>query len=82
MAKEANTGGVESISARVTKPTSKKVANAEVDMNWLYAQLIMVLILYHIHEQFSLFDTNTNFLTGFMISLLQHPLQEYEKHKT
>ena len=33
MAKETNKGDVESICARVTKPASKKVANAEVDLN-------------------------------------------------
>ena len=33
MVKEANKGDVESICARVTKPASKKVANAEVDLN-------------------------------------------------
>ena len=33
MANEANTGDVESICARVTKPASKKVASAEVDLN-------------------------------------------------
>ena len=35
MAKEANTGDVESIYARVSKPASKKVANAEVELNGL-----------------------------------------------
>ena len=33
MVKEANKGDVESICARVTKPASKKLANAEVDLN-------------------------------------------------
>ena len=33
MSKEANTGDVESTCMRVTKPTSKKMANAEVDLN-------------------------------------------------
>ena len=33
MAKETNKGDVESICRRVTKPASKKVANAEVDLN-------------------------------------------------
>ena len=48
-----------------------------------YEQLIMDCFdCIYIHEQFSLFDTNTNVLTGFMISLLQHLLQEYEEHET
>ena len=56
-------------------------------MIWIdYEQLIMDdcfdCIYIYIHEQFSLFDTNTNVLTGFMISLLQHLLQEYEEHET
>ena len=34
------------------------------------------------YEQFSLFYTNANVLTCFMISLLQHLLQEYEEHET
>ena len=33
MTKETNKGNVESICARVIKPASKKVANAEVDLN-------------------------------------------------
>ena len=33
MAKETNKGDVKSICARVTKPASKKVANAKVDLN-------------------------------------------------
>ena len=33
MTKETNKEDVESIFARVTKPTSKKVVNAEVDLN-------------------------------------------------
>ena len=33
LGKEANKGDAESICARVTKPASKKVANAEVDLN-------------------------------------------------
>ena len=33
MAKERNKRDVESICARVTTPESKKVANAEVDLN-------------------------------------------------
>ena len=33
MAKETNKGDVESICRRVTKPVSKKVGNAEVDLN-------------------------------------------------
>ena len=33
MAKERNKGDVESICTRVTKSASKKVANAEVDLN-------------------------------------------------
>ena len=86
MANETNTGDVESICARVTKPASKKVASAEVDLNWLwtvdYGWLFWLYIYIYIHEQFSLFDTNTNVLTGFMISLLQHLLQEYEEHET
>ena len=35
MAKETNKRGLEIICARVTKPASKKVANAEVDLNSL-----------------------------------------------
>ena len=33
MAKETNKGEVESKCARVTKPPSKKMVNAEVDLN-------------------------------------------------
>ena len=33
MAKETNKGDVESICAKVSKPASKKVANAEVYLN-------------------------------------------------
>ena len=33
MAKETNKGDAESICARATKPASKRVANAEVDLN-------------------------------------------------
>ena len=49
--------------------------------NWLEAYGLLRLYIY-IHEQFfSLFDANTNVLTGFIISPLQH-LQEYEEHET
>ena len=79
MAKETNKGDIESICARVTKSASKKVANADVDLNWLWTIDYGLFWPYiYIHEQFSLFDTNTNVLTGFMISLLQHLLQDYE----
>ena len=81
--KETNTGDIESICARVTKPVSKKVASAEVDLNWLWTVDYGLFWLdIYIHEQFSLFDTNTNVLTGFMTSLLQHLLQGYEEHET
>ena len=71
MAKERNKRDVESICARVTKPESKKVANAEVDQNWLWTVDYRLFWLYiYIHEKFSLFDTNTNVFTGFIISLL------------
>ena len=33
MAKETNKGDIESICARVTKSASKKVANADIDLN-------------------------------------------------
>ena len=83
MTKETNKGDVEGICARVTKLASKKVVNAEVDLNWLWAIDYGLLCLYiYIHKQFSLFDTNTNVLTVFMISLLQHRLQEYEEDET
>ena len=36
MAKETNKRDVESICARVTKPASRKVGNAEVDLKWLW----------------------------------------------
>ena len=82
MTKETNKGDVESICTRVTKPASKKVANAEVDLNSLWTIDYGLFWLYiYIHEQFSLFDTSTNVLTGFVISLLQHLLQEYEEHE-
>ena len=81
--KETNTGDIESICARVTKPASKKVASAEVNLNWLWTVDYGLFWLdIYIHEQFSLFDTNTNVLTGFMTSLLQHLLQGYEEHET
>ena len=75
-------GDVETICARVTKPASKKVAKAEVDLNSLWTIDYELFWLYiYIHEQFSLFDTSTNVLTVFLISLLQHLLQEYEEHE-
>ena len=46
--------------------------------NWLEAYGLLWLYIY-IHERFSLFDTNTNVLTGFIISPVQH-LQEYDEH--
>ena len=59
------------------------VANAEVDLNWLWTIDYRLFWSYiYINEQLSLFDTNTNVLTGFMISLLQQLIQEYEEHKT
>ena len=71
MTKETNKEDVESIFARVTKPTSKKVVNAEVDLNWPWTINYGLFWLYiYIHQQFSLCDTNTSFLTGLMISLL------------
>ena len=71
MAKETNKGDVESICARVAKPASKKVTNTEVDLNWLWTIDYGLFWMHiYIHEQFKLFDTNTNVLTGFMISLL------------
>ena len=83
MAKETNKGDVESICARVTKPASKKVANAEVDLNWLWTIDYGLFWLYiYIDKQFSLFDTNTYVLTGFTISLLQYLPQECEDHET
>ena len=82
MAKETNKRGLEIICARVTKPASKKMANAEVDLNSLWTIDYGLFWLYiYIHEQFSLFDNSTNVLTGFVISLLQHLLQEYEEHE-
>ena len=70
MAKETNKGDVESICARVIKHASKQVAKAEVDLNWLWTTDYGLFWLYiYIHEQFSLFDTNTYALTVFMISL-------------
>ena len=48
----------------------KKVAKAEVILNWLWTIDYGLFWLYiHIHKRFSLFNTNTNVLTGFMISL-------------
>ena len=83
MAKETNKGDVEGICARVTKPASKTVANAEDDLNWLWTIDCGLLWLYiYIHEKISLFDTNTSVLTGFTICLLQHLLQECEEHET
>ena len=42
MAKETNKGDVESMFAKVTKHASKKVAKAEVSLNWLWtSELIM-----------------------------------------
>ena len=83
MVKEANKGDVESICARVTKPASKKLANAEVDLNWLWTIVYGLFWLHiYIHKQFSLFYTSANVLSCFMISLLQHLLQEYEEHET
>ena len=82
MAKETNKGDVESVCARVTKHASKKVANTKFDLNWPWAIDYGLFWFYiYIHEQSSLFDTNTNILTSFMISLLQHLFQEYEEHE-
>ena len=42
MAKEINKGDIESICVKVTKDASKKVAKAEVNLNWLWTiELIM-----------------------------------------
>ena len=83
MAKETNKGGVESICGRLTKPASRKVANAEVDLNWLRAIDYGLFWLYiYIHKQIILFDTNTNVLIGFIISLVQHLFQDCEEHET
>ena len=83
MAKETNKGGVKSICRRLTKPASRKVANAEVDLNWLWAIDYGLFWLYiYIHKQIILFDTNTNVLIGFIISLLQHLFQDCEEHET
>ena len=69
MVKESKRG-IKSISARVTKHVSEKVAKAEVNLNyslwidynnWLW----IVLILNYILRRFSLFYIN--FLTGYMI---------------
>ena len=49
-------------------------------LNWLW--IVLVVYLYPRTILPSLFDTNTNVLTVFMISLLQHLLQEYEEHET
>ena len=78
MAKETNKEGVESICARVTKPASKrwrilKLIWIDYELFWLH---------FYIDKQFSLFDTNTNVLTGFTIFLLQYLLQECKKHET
>ena len=72
MAEETNNGDVESICAtQLTQPASKKVANAEVNLNWPWTFDYGLFWLYiYIHEQFSLFDTNANVLTSFMISLM------------
>ena len=68
MAKETNQGDVESICARATKHASKKVVEAEVNLNWLWTIDYGLFWLYiHIRRRFSLFDTNV--LTGFMIFL-------------
>ena len=60
MAKETNKGEVESKCARVSKPASKKMVNAEVDLNWLWTIDKGLFWLYNIHEEFSLFHTNAN----------------------
>ena len=54
MSKEANTGDIESTCTRVTKPTSKKVANAE--LIWIANEHLIGYGLFwlhiYIHEQF------------------------------
>ena len=71
MVKETNKRDVGSICASVTKPASKNVANAEFNLKWLLTNDYGLFWLYiYIHKQFTLFDTNTNVLAGFMISLL------------
>ena len=71
---ETNKGDVESIYARVTTPASKTLK-----LNWINFWLDFFDC---IQEQLVLFDTNTNVIAGFMISLFQHLLQEYEEHET
>ena len=61
-------GYVESTYARVTKHASKKVAKADVNMNWLLAiDYRLFWLCIYIPVKFSQFDTNV--LTGSMISL-------------
>ena len=46
------------------------MAKAEVNLNWLWTIDYGLFWLHiYIHAQCSLFDTNTSFITGFMISL-------------
>ena len=69
MAKETNKGNVEGIHVKVTKHIRKGGESwswSELTLNnWLW----VVLLYIYIREQFSSFDTNTNVLTGLMISL-------------
>ena len=43
---------------------------------------VLIVYLYPRTIYPNLFDANTNVLIVFMISLLQHLLQEYEEHET
>ena len=66
---ETNKGDKYSICARV-KHASKNVLKAGINLSCLWTINYGLLWLYtYIHERFSLFDTSTNVLTGFMISL-------------
>ena len=71
--------------ARVTKHTSKKVAKAEVNLNWLWTIVYALFWLYTVFismNDLSLFDTSI--LIGFIISLfLQDPPRVLTKeHET
>ena len=66
---EINKRDIESMCTRV-RHASKKVLKAGINLNWLWTINYGLLWLYtYILERFSLFDTSTNVLTGFMISL-------------
>ena len=80
---EGNKEDVESICATATKYTSKYVAKAEFNLNWLWTIDYMDFF----HCVFKSTDNLAHFipmlwLASLFLCFLQHLLQEYEEHET